>query len=135
MVGIMLWVSAITLGLGALMGLKGMADPAWAARLVRLQPEPERPEGVAEFRGTFGGMFLGLHVVALAVVLAQGGEAGQAVCWVLAAGWWMTAVGRAWARVADPAANHPFVLQSIVIEVVAGALIAAWPLAALAAAR
>jgi hypothetical protein len=127
---IMMWVSAITLGLGALMGLKGMADPQWAARLVRLQPEDGKPEGMAEFRGTFGGMFLGLHVVALVIVLFQGGAAGIAVCWVLAAGWWMTAIGRAWARVADPGTKHPFVLQSIAIEVVAGTLIAAWPLAA-----
>jgi hypothetical protein len=127
-----LYVSVIGLALGALLGLKGLLDPQWAARLVRLQTEPGKPEGAAEFRATFGGMFFGLHAVALLLVhVPGGGQGGLAACWVVAAGWWFTALGRAWSRLVDPPARHPFVLQSIAIEIAAGFLIAAWPIAVL----
>lgn len=51
--------------IGAGMGLYGMMDPKWAARLVRLQPDPDRPGGFAEFRGTYGGLFFAAHGAAL----------------------------------------------------------------------
>ena len=124
-------ISAVTLLLGTALGFKGWFDPAWAAALVRLQPRPDQPEGIAEFRGTFGGMFAGLHLVALILLLIGDSDTGAAVCWVLAAGWWGTAAARAWSMAVDPPARHPFQRFSTGLEVVVGLLIAANPIAQL----
>lgn len=60
-------VSLATLGFGALIGLRGLFDPEWAANVVRLQAstDPEKPGGYSEFRATYGGLFLMLHLSAL----------------------------------------------------------------------
>jgi hypothetical protein len=136
---IALWISALTLLLGTLLGLKGWFDPRWGADLVRLAPKEGQPEGVAEFRATFGGMFAGLHAMALVLLMLDAGQgaagsgAGGAVCLVLAAGWLGTAIARTHAYLADPPARHPFVRFSIGLEIVVGLLTAALPLARLAA--
>jgi hypothetical protein len=57
-------LSALALAFGALLGLRGLIDPRWAQKLVRLRPD-EQGGGFAEFRATYGGVFLGLHAVAL----------------------------------------------------------------------
>lgn len=124
-------ISAIMLALGTALGFKGWFDPNWAAALVRLQPRPDQPEGVAEFRATFGGMFAGLHLVALLILLVAPPQTGIAVCWVLAAGWWGTAVARAWSMAVDPPARHPFQRFSTGLEVVVGLLVAAYPISQL----
>jgi hypothetical protein len=124
---IIYWTSAVILGLGGLLGLKGLLDPVWAGKLVRLQPENGQPEGFAEFRSTLGGMFLGLHVSALACLIFWRGGVGVAACSILAIGWLSTAVGRYMALKKDPHCNHSHVVRSIWIEVVAGVLIGAWP--------
>jgi Domain of unknown function (DUF4345) len=125
-------LTLITLFLGTALGLKGWLDPQWGADLVRLRPKDEQPEGVAEFRGTFGGMFTGLHLVAFGLVLWGSQEAGVAAASVVAAGWLGTAAARIHSFTVDAPAKHPFVQQSIVIEIVVGMLILAWPLALLA---
>jgi hypothetical protein len=122
------YASVIALAFGAGLGLKGLLDPAWAARLVRLQPENTMPEGFAEFRGTFGGMFLGLHLIALLILIFWKGDAAISACLVVSAGWLFTAVGRALAYIRDTGARHAFVRMSIGIEVIAGTLIAFYPL-------
>lgn len=124
-------ISAATLAFGAGLGLKGLFDPAWAGKLVRLQPENGQPEGFAEFRSTLGGMFLGLHLAALICVGFWKGDAGLAACIILSAGWLFTAVGRFMAYKKDPNCQHPHVVTSIIIEVVAGVLIAIWPISVL----
>jgi hypothetical protein len=124
-------ISAATLAFGAGLGLKGLFDPRWAGKLVRLQPENGQPEGFAEFRSTLGGMFLGLHLVALLFVIFGGSQAGVAACVILAAGWLFTAVGRFMALKMDEDCNHSHVKTSIGIEVVAGLLILVWPIAQL----
>lgn len=126
-------ISAATLAFGAGLGLKGLFDPAWAGKLVRLQPENGQPEGFAEFRSTLGGMFLGLHLAALICVGFWKGDAGLAACVILSAGWLFTAVGRFMAYQKDPNCQHPHVVTSIIIEVVAGVLIAIWPISVLLA--
>jgi hypothetical protein len=50
---------------GAGMGLYGLINPKWAANLVRLRDDPEKAGGFAEFRATYGGLFLAGHAVAL----------------------------------------------------------------------
>jgi hypothetical protein len=120
-------ISVATLVFGAGLGLKGVLDPVWAGKLVRLQPENGQPEGFAEFRSTLGGMFLGLHLSALICVVIWRGDAGVAACAILAAGWLFTAAGRFVAYRKDPECRHSHVLMSIGIEVIAGVLIAVWP--------
>jgi hypothetical protein len=122
-------ISAGTLAFGAGLGLKGLFDPAWAGKLVRLQAEYGQPEGYAEFRSTLGGMFLGLHVVALLCLIFGGVSAGVTACAILSAGWLFTAIGRFMAYRMDEHCKHKHVVTSILIEVVAGLLIAVFPLA------
>ena len=126
-----LLISATTLAFGAGLGLKGILDPAWAGKLVRLQPENGQPEGFAEFRGTFGGMFLGLHAMALICLVFWKNDAGVTACIILSAGWLMTALGRFVAYKKDPDCQHRHVLVSIWIEISAGVLIAVWPVSQL----
>jgi hypothetical protein len=122
-------LSVLTLLFGAGLGIKGWLDPQWGAALVRLQARPDQPEGIAEFRGTFGGMFAGLHLAALGFVLLGSQAAGLAACGILAAGWLGTAAARIHSFASDPAARHPFVKQSIIIEIVVGSALLAWPIA------
>jgi hypothetical protein len=126
-----LLISAGTLAFGTGLGVKGLFDPVWAGKLVRLQPENGQPEGFAEFRSTLGGMFLGLHFTALLCVGFWKGDAGIAACLILSVGWLMTAAGRILAYQKDPDCKHKHVVTSIVIEVVVGLLIAVWPIAQL----
>ncbi len=58
----------LALCFGAYLGARGLLDPRWASRLVRLQAD-EQGGGFAEFRATYGGVFLGLHGMALLLTL------------------------------------------------------------------
>ena len=81
------WLSALGLMAGAGMGAYGLINPRWAAGLVRLRDAPERPGGFAEFRATYGGLFLASHGVALTFVVraliagAPVPEGGESVLW------------------------------------------------------
>ncbi|MEN9856233.1 MAG: hypothetical protein RL186_1047 [Pseudomonadota bacterium] len=125
------WLSLLTLVFGAGLGLKGLLDPEWARKLVRLQAEFERDEGYGEFRATFGGLFLGLHAVALVMLIGWKSGAGISACVLVSAGWLATAAGRFVAYRKDAGCQHPHLLWSIAIEVAVGLLIAAWPIASL----
>jgi hypothetical protein len=129
MITIAYLLTLVTLFLGTLLGFKGWFDPKWGADLVRLQPQDGKPEGVAEFRGTFGGMFAGLHLAALAIAIWGPNSAGVAAASVIAAGWLGTAAARIHSFTADADARHPFVKQSIIIEIVVGMAVLAWPVA------
>ena len=72
-------------GLG--LGLLGLARPAAALRLVGLTTRPDIPHGVAEVRGTYGGLFVGFE----AVILLSGMPALYAVG---AGAWFGAAAGR-----------------------------------------
>ena len=65
-------LSALALAFGAALGVRALIDPDWAAKFVRLKPD-EQGGGFAEFRATYGGVFLGLHLVALVFTLARHG--------------------------------------------------------------
>lgn len=123
------WLSAAGLLIGAGMGAYGLINPNWAAWLVRLQPDPARPGGFSEFRGTYGGLFLGAHAMALALMVAGFTYAGQ---WYAAAGgaalvcaamWIGTAIGRLISMLADKTAGG-FAWASVGFELVLGLLIA-----------
>lgn len=105
------WIfSALGLLVGAGLGAAGLFNPRWAAKLVRLQEA--QPGGFAEFRATYGGLFLGAHGGALALLfiasvsddLAMLSMAAGAAG-ILAAAWAATASGRIVAIYADKAAT------------------------------
>lgn len=64
-------ISAIALGFCALLGFGSLYAPNWAAGIVRLvaDPDPAKPGGYSEFRATYGGLLLMLHVTALVILL------------------------------------------------------------------
>jgi hypothetical protein len=95
------WVlSALALMFGAALGARALIDPRWAAKFVRLK-EDEQGGGFAEFRATYGGVFLFLHLIALlfTAIYLWGGEYVIGVCAVgataaISAGWAGSALGR-----------------------------------------
>jgi hypothetical protein len=95
------WVlNGLALAFGGGLGLRALIDPRWAARFARLQPDAQGG-GEAEFRATYGGVFLFTHAVALAFTLlyVMGGEFVIGVCATgaaaaLSAGWGGSALGR-----------------------------------------
>ena len=121
-------LNALALAFGVALGARGLLDPKWAARLVRLR-EDEQGGGFAEFRATYGGVFLGLHAVTLFMTLkyTMGGEyvigvaaAGGAAA--LSAGWAGAAFGRVIAIWRD-GADTKFNRLSVVIELAMAAAI------------
>ncbi|MEZ5958175.1 MAG: hypothetical protein R3C27_13300 [Hyphomonadaceae bacterium] len=122
-------VSALALLVGVGLGARALWDPAWAAKLVRLKAD-EQGGGQAEFRATYGGVFLGLHLVALLftlLYLRSGayviGVTATGACAAIAAGWGGAAFGRAvsiWRDGADTRFNR----LSIAVEISMAAAIA-----------
>ena len=132
------WVfNTLALVFGVLLGARALFEPKWASRLVRLR-EDEQGGGFAEFRATYGGVFLGLHAVTLFMSLKylMGGEfvlgvAAAGGCAALSAGWADAAFGRAIAIVRDKA-DTQFNRFSVVFELVmAAALGGPWAVWAL----
>ena len=128
-------VSALALTIGVYLGVRGLIDPRWASRLVRLQAD-EQGGGFAEFRATYGGVFLGLHIVGLAFALyylrtghpVMGVAAIGAVA-VLSAGWGGAAFGRLiaiWRDGADTQFNRFSVGFEVLMAAAIGAPWAVW---------
>ena len=109
------WLSALALLVGVGLGARALYDPAWAAKFVRLKAD-EQGGGQAEFRATFGGVFLGLHLVALVftlLYLKSGayviGVSATGASAAIAMGWGGAAFGRAiaiWRDGADTKFNR-----------------------------
>jgi len=123
-------LSALALAFGALLGARGLLDPHWAQKLVRLRPD-EQGGGFAEFRATYGGLFFGLHAAALIFALmwivrggALVGVMATGACAVIAAAWAGTAFGRALSMLRDRAYTR-FNLFSAALEVVVAIVIGA----------
>lgn len=121
-------LNALALAFGLALGVKGMIDPNWAAKLVRLKPD-EQGGGFAEFRATYGGLFAFTHVVGLYFSLQWIFE-GEFVIGVYAAGaaavlcaaWVGTAIGRVWSMLADNTRTR-FNAISAGVEALTGLLI------------
>ena len=64
-------IAIIALGFCAALGLGSMLIPNWAAGVVRLvaDPDPEKPGGFSEFRATYGGLLLMIHLSVLIIML------------------------------------------------------------------
>jgi hypothetical protein len=115
-------VSALALLVGVGLGARALWDPAWAAKFVRLKAD-EQGGGQAEFRATYGGVFLGLHLVALSSrcficerrVCDRRQRHGRMRCGI-SAGWGGAAFGRAIAIWRD-GADTKFNRMSIGVEI------------------
>lgn len=117
-------LSAVALLFGLALGARGLVDPGWAARLVRLR-EDERGGGFAEFRATYGGVFAGLHAVALYFVMRwlSGGDVTTGVlaagaCAAVSASWAGAAFGRGVSIWRDKGADTKFNRLSMLVEAV-----------------
>lgn len=124
-------LSALALGFGAYLGARGLFDPRWAQNLVRLQPDAQGG-GFAEFRAVYGGVFFGMHALALLFVLAWifGGEstigaAAVGATAVIAASWFGAAFGRVWSVLRDEGTQTKFNRFSVAVEVVMFVLVGA----------
>lgn len=127
------WLSAAGLTAGVGMGAYGLINPCWAQGLVRLRDDPEKPGGFAEFRGTYGGLFLASHAVALVLMVAVAREVedlggvptlwtalGAAAC--CGAMWIGTAIGRITSILLDGAGTR-YNQASVAFELVLGIVI------------
>lgn len=130
-------LNAVALALGVGLGARALIDPQWAARFVRLKAD-EQGGGFAEFRATYGGVFLGLHAVALLLTLKYigGGEyvlgvAATGAAAALAAGWAGAAFGRIiaiWRDSADTKFNRISAAVEAVMSLAIGAPWIVWVL-------
>jgi len=124
-------LSALALAFGAYLGARGLLDPHWAQKLVRLSPD-EQGGGFAEFRAIYGGWFLGLHAVALIFVLewmfrGEGviGTTAIGATAAIAVAWGAAAAGRVISMLRDDGAQTRFNRLSAAVEVAMAALIGA----------
>lgn len=128
-------LNALALVFGAFLGARGLLDPHWAAKLVRLK-EDEQGGGFAEFRATYGGVFLGLHIAALYLTYGYlrggallSGVMAAGAAFALALGWAGAASGRLVSMWRDPGANTKFNRLSVLVEATMAVLIGApWAL-------
>ena len=94
-------LALIGLGIGALLGLGALFSPNWAAGVVRLQADPAKPGGYSEFRATYGGLLLLIHLTAFIIVLHAPDTAAAFVVLPIAAGWFGAAMGLTFSMVLD----------------------------------
>lgn len=127
------WIlNALALLFGVGLAARGLIDPKWAARFVRLKPD-EQGGGFAEFRATYGGLFLAAHAAALLMTLmyALGGEyvigvAASGGAAVLGAAWAGSCGGRVLAMLLDGADTKFNRLSAVVEAALALAIAAPW---------
>jgi hypothetical protein len=126
------WLNALALAFGVGLGARALYDPKWASRFVRLKAD-EQPGGFAEFRATYGGVFLGVHAIALIMTLMYltageyvVGVAATGAAAALGAGWAGASGGRVLAMVLDGADTNFNRFSAAVEAAMALAIAAPW---------
>ncbi|MEQ3747561.1 MAG: DUF4345 family protein [Henriciella sp.] len=103
-------ISIIALGFCALLGLGSLFAPKWAAGVVRLvaDPDPEKPGGFSEFRATYGGLLLLLHLSALLMVAQPELKLQYKIfaLFPIAMGWIGAGLGRTMSLILDKKENR-----------------------------
>ncbi len=93
-------------------GLICLIAPRYSLGLIHLQTKADRPEAVAEGRGTLAGFYLGVGLLCLLVP-------SSAAYWALALGWLFTGLGRGVSIVMDNGRTR-FNFGSILFELCLG---------------
>ncbi|MEM6899830.1 MAG: hypothetical protein AAF583_08675 [Pseudomonadota bacterium] len=121
------YISAAGLLFGAWAGLLALVRPAQIAKSLRLQANPNKPGGYAEFRSTFGGVFLMIHAVALLLVMRLDPLIGGLVVLPIAGAWLGAAFARTLSMALDKAENGDGGINRywVCLEVVVALVIAA----------
>ncbi|MEM1106584.1 MAG: hypothetical protein AAGH87_09360 [Pseudomonadota bacterium] len=114
-------IAIIGLAFGAAIGFGSLVSPAWAAGVVRLVEDPDKPGGYSEFRATYGGLLLMTHGVALGLFLMGESLSGALIALPLAAGWFGAAIGRSLSlafdmgKLREPAMNPTWIATELVL--------------------
>jgi Domain of unknown function (DUF4345) len=103
-------IAILALGFCAALGLGALLVPSWAAGVVRLVADPseDKPGGYSEFRATYGGLLLMIHLSVL-VILLQGELALTYKIFALfpvAMGWIGAGLGRLLSLMLDKTENR-----------------------------
>ncbi len=103
-------ISIIALGFCAALGFGALLAPKWAAGVVRLvaDPDPEKPGGFSEFRATYGGLLLLIHLSVIIILLQDQLALTYKVLALLpvAMGWIGAGLGRLLSLLLDKAENR-----------------------------
>ena len=113
------------LAFGAFAGFIALFRPAAIANTLRLQANPEKPGGYAEFRATFGGVFFMIHITAFVSVLHLPPLLGSFIVLPIAMAWFGAAFARLASMVLDKVQNGEGGINRywVLLELIVGALI------------
>ena len=113
------------LAFGAFAGFIALFRPAAIANTLRLQANPEKPGGYAEFRATFGGVFFMIHITAFVSVLHLPPLLGSFIVLPIAMAWFGAAFARLASMALDKAQNGEGGINRywVLLELIVGALI------------
>ncbi|MEL6858114.1 MAG: DUF4345 family protein [Pseudomonadota bacterium] len=103
-------IAIIALGFCAALGLGALLVPSWAAGVVRLvaDPNPDKPGGFSEFRATYGGLLLLIHLSVLIILLQPSLELTYKIfaLFPVAMGWIGAGLGRLLSLLLDKEHNR-----------------------------